>query len=94
MTDSVEALKTFSKNPSRFDLVFTDQTMPEIPGLNLARQLLKIRPDIPIILFTGHSDAVSPEIAKEAGVRGFLMKPLAKREMAQAIRRVLDADKE
>ena len=94
MTDSIKALKTFLKNPSRFDLVFTDQTMPEIPGLDLAQKLLTIRPDIPIILCTGHSDAVSPETAKEAGIRGFLMKPLAKREMAQAIRRVLDADKE
>ena len=91
MTDSVKALKSFSKNPSRFDLVFTDQTMPEIPGLDLAEEFLKIRPDIPIILCTGHSDTVSPEIAKEAGISGFLMKPLAKREVALAIRRVLDA---
>ncbi|HEY3276431.1 MAG TPA: PAS domain S-box protein [Syntrophorhabdaceae bacterium] len=90
MTDSIKALKIFSKNPSRFDLVITDQTMPDMQGLNLAEELLRIRPNIPIILCTGHSDAVSPEIAKKAGISGFLMKPIAKREMAEAIRRVLD----
>ncbi|HEY3277446.1 MAG TPA: PAS domain S-box protein [Syntrophorhabdaceae bacterium] len=90
MTDGVKALKIFSKDPSRFDLVFTDQTMPEIPGINLAVKLLRIRPDLPIILCTGHSDAVSPEIAKEAGIREYLMKPVIKREMARAVRRVLD----
>ena len=90
LTDSTEALKTFSSDPSQFDLVITDQTMPGIPGLQLSKELLKIRPDIPIILCTGHSDTVSPEMAKEAGIREFLMKPLVKQELAQVIRRVLD----
>ena len=90
-TDGTRALKTFARNPSRFDLVFTDQTMPGIQGLRLAKELLKIRPDIPIILSTGYSDAVSPEAVRKAGIKGFLMKPLARREMAQAVRRVLDA---
>ena len=57
MNDSTEAFETFSSDPSRFDLVITDQTMPGFTGLNLARELLKIRPDIPIILCTGHSDS-------------------------------------
>jgi signal transduction histidine kinase/ActR/RegA family two-component response regulator len=91
LTDSAEALKLFSSDPSQFDLIITDQTMPGIPGLQLSKELLKIRPDIPIILCTGHSDTVSPEMAKEAGIREFLMKPLAKQELAQVIRRVLDA---
>ena len=64
--------------------------MPGITGVQLARELLKLRPDIPIILCTGHSETVSPEIAKEAGIREYLMKPLAKQELAQAVRRVLD----
>jgi CheY-like chemotaxis protein len=75
----------------QFDLVFADQVMPHMTGLSLARQLLKIRADVPIILCTGHSDAVSPEIVKEAGIRGLLMKPLTKKELAEAIRHVLDA---
>ena len=59
MTDSIEALKTFSADPSQFDLVITDQTMPGLTGIQLARELLALRRDIPIILFTGHSDTVT-----------------------------------
>ena len=91
LTDSAKALELFSVDPSRFDLVITDQTMPKLTGLHLAREFLKIRPDIPIILCTGHSDSVSPEKAKEVGVKEFLMKPLVKQELAQVARRVLDA---
>ena len=88
MTDSTEALNLFSSDPSSFDLVILDQTMPKLTGLHLARKLLTIRNDIPIILCTGHSDTVSPE-AKEAGIKEFFMKPLGKQELAEAIRRVL-----
>ncbi len=90
LTDSDEALRLFSLDPSRFDLVITDQTMPHLTGLTLARELLVIREDIPIILCTGHSDAVSPKTAEAAGIREFLMKPLIRHELAEAIRRVLD----
>jgi FixJ family two-component response regulator len=64
--------------------------MPGITGLQFAKELLVIRSNIPIILCTGHSETVSPDIAREAGIREYLMKPLARQEMAQAIRRVLD----
>jgi PAS domain S-box-containing protein len=87
--DSEEALALFRKDPSRFDLVITDQTMPKLTGLHLAQELLKIRNDIPIILCTGHSDTVSPEKAKAIGVREFVMKPLAKQELADVVRKVL-----
>jgi PAS domain S-box-containing protein len=94
LTDSAEAFDIFSSDPSRFDLVITDQTMPHMTGLRLARELLKIRPNIPIILCTGHSDAVTPHTLKEAGVKEFMIKPLAKRELSQAVRRVLEAKPE
>ncbi len=94
MTDSTKALESFSADPSRFDLIFTDQTMPKMTGLQLAEELLKIKEDIPIILCTGYSDAVSQEIVKKAGIRGFLMKPFAKGDLAAAIRRVLDTKTE
>ncbi len=90
MTDSKEALELFSRNPSEFDLVFTDQTMPKITGLKLAQEILKMRPDMPILLYTGHSDVVSFEAIERIGIKGSLMKPLAKQEAARAIRRVLD----
>lgn len=85
-----EALNIFSSDPSRFDLVITDHTMPGITGIQFARELLKLRPGIPIILCTGHSETVSPEIAREVGIREYLMKPLAKHELVEAVRRVLD----
>jgi signal transduction histidine kinase/ActR/RegA family two-component response regulator len=91
LTDSTEALKLFSSDPYRFDLVITDQSMPGITGIQLAKRFLKMRNDIPIILCTGHSDSLSPEIAKNAGIKEFLMKPLGKQELAEVIRRVLDA---
>ena len=65
--------------------------MPKNPTRETSpREFLKLRPDIPIILCTGHSETVSTDVAKEAGIREYLMKPLAKQELAEAIRRVLD----
>jgi PAS domain S-box-containing protein len=94
LTDSAEALKLFSSDPSRFDLVITDQTMPKLTGLDLARKLLTIRNNIPIILCTGHNDSTSPEKAKEAGIKEFLIKPLGKQQLAEVVRRVLDTKSE
>ena len=91
LTDSREALKVFSSDPSRFDLIVTDQTMSGMTGVQLTKELLSIRPDIPVILCTGHSETVSPDIAREVGIREYLMKPVAKQELAEAVRRVLDA---
>jgi CheY-like chemotaxis protein/two-component sensor histidine kinase len=93
-TSSIEALSLIRNDPSQFDLVITDQTMPDITGISLAREILVVRPDIPIILCTGHSENVSSEKVKEIGIREFLMKPLTKRELVGAIGRVLDADSE
>ena len=90
-TSSIEALELFKKEPHKIDLVITDYTMPHLTGIDLATELLRVRADIPIILCTGHSDDVSPEIIKAAGIRELLMKPQSRDEIAQAIRRVLDA---
>jgi PAS domain S-box-containing protein len=89
-TSSMEALAIFRKEPDAFDLVITDYTMPNLTGTDLAIELLKVRATIPIILCTGQSDTISPGKAKEIGIRGFLMKPLAKQELAQAVRSMLD----
>ena len=93
-TDSTEALKTFSANPSVFDLVITDHAMPHMAGSELSSELLKIRPDIPIILCTGHSENMSREKAKDIGIKEFLTKPLNKQELAEVVRRVLDEKSE
>jgi two-component system, cell cycle sensor histidine kinase and response regulator CckA len=89
LTDSTAALTLFSADPTRFDVVIVDQTMPKLTGLNLARKLLTQRGGLPIILCTGHSDIASLQKAKEAGIKEFLMKPLGKQALAEAIRRVL-----
>jgi CheY-like chemotaxis protein len=94
VSGGTEALKLFSSEPSLFDLVITDQTMPKLTGISLAQRMLAIRNNIPVILCTGHSDTVSPEKAHEAGIKRFLIKPLGKQELAEAVRNVLDASKQ
>jgi len=89
-TSSVDALETFRVQPFDFDLVITDMTMPNMTGVDLAREVLKIRPDIPIILCTGFSEIISEEKAKGVGIRRFVMKPIFKMELAWVIREVLD----
>jgi CheY-like chemotaxis protein len=89
-TSSFEALELFKSRPDRFDLVITDMTMPKMTGDKLARELMEIRPDIPIILCTGHSKLISEKKAKEMGIRAFVGKPITKRAMAETVREVLD----
>ncbi|HVN95719.1 MAG TPA: PAS domain S-box protein [Syntrophorhabdaceae bacterium] len=90
VTNSSEALKLFHDHPSDFDLVITDQTMPELTGMRLASEMLLIRSDLPIILCTGHSDGVNPVSVRAAGIKQFLMKPLSKQDLAVAVKKALD----
>ena len=90
MTSSLEALATFRNHPEYFDAVVTDQTMPDMTGMDLARQMLQIRPDLPIILCTGYSTLTSKEQAQAEGIKGFLLKPITKAEIATLLRKVLD----
>lgn len=87
---SLDALEAFKFNPELFDLVISDMSMPAMTGDRLARELIAIRPDIPIIICTGFSERLDKEKAENIGVKGFLMKPIAKAEMAKTVRRVLD----
>ncbi len=90
-SNSLEALKEFQAHPKKFDLVITDLTMPHLTGVELAREMLKMRPDIPIILASGFSDSITPERARDLGIQEYLMKPMALRQLGEAIRRVLDS---
>lgn len=90
MQSSLEALDVFQKDPPAFDLVITDQTMPGITGDNLAKKLMAVRADIPVILCSGYTELVSEDRVRELGIKAFLMKPLKRREMAQVIRNILD----
>ena len=92
-TNSLDALTTFQNQPDSFDAVITDHTMPGLTGSELALRILQIRPDIPIILCTGYSNLISEEKAELLGIKGFAMKPLAKKELASLLRTLLDQAK-
>lgn len=89
--DSMEALKTFSDQRDRFDLVITDMTMPEMTGETLAQKILSIRPDIPIILCSGYGSRSACNRAKDIGIREYVNKPIDLMGIAKIIRKVLDA---
>ena len=89
-TSSIEALELFRTKPNEFDLVITDMTMPNMTGDRLAIELMKIRPDIPVILCTGYSKRISEESASEMGIKAFAYKPVVKADLAKTVRKVLD----
>ncbi len=91
-TNSVEALDLFRQTPDEFDLVITDMTMPDMTGDVLARELISIRPDIPIIVCTGYSARINPDIIKEIGIKAMAMKPVVMKDIAQMIHRVLSRE--
>ena len=89
-TSSVEALAAFRSAPQRFDLVITDQTMPNMTGEALVRALRHLRPHLPIILCTGFSHTMTAEKAQALRLDAFLMKPLVISDLALVVRQVLD----
>jgi two-component system, cell cycle sensor histidine kinase and response regulator CckA len=91
-TSSVEALRLFQEDPGSFDLVITDMTMPHLTGAELARTLLKIRPDLPIILCTGYSDSINMADARKLSLREFILKPISLNDLGMAVRRVLKSE--
>ena len=92
-TSSLEALELFRTTPGYFDLVITDMTMPHLTGDRLSAELLRIRPDLPIILCTGFSHKITERKAKAMGIKAFIMKPIIMIDLANSVRQVLDAVK-
>ena len=88
---SVAALQAFRADPRRFDLVLTDETMPDLSGTDLAREIRRLRPDIPIVLMSGYSGARLTERARAVGVNEVLRKPLVSRDIAEPLARALGA---
>jgi signal transduction histidine kinase/ActR/RegA family two-component response regulator len=88
-TSAPEALKVFRTDPGRYDLIVTDLTMPNLTGADLAGELLKIRPELPIIMATGFSGSMNSAKAQALGVRELLMKPLTCQALAESAHRVL-----
>jgi CheY-like chemotaxis protein len=88
---SLAALEAFRAEPKRFDLVLTDETMPDLTGTELAREMRQLRRDIPIILMSGYSGALLAERAQAAEVIDMLRKPLVRRDIAVPVSRALQA---
>ncbi len=90
MTNSLEALDTFCANPQRFDMVITDQTMPDLTGTELSQKLIKARPGLPIILCTGFSETIDNKKAQELGIRELINKPIGAHNIGETVRKILD----
>jgi CheY-like chemotaxis protein len=89
-TSSIDALELFKSNPTKFDLVITDMTMPNLLGIDLAKKILKIRKDMPILICTGFSERVDPQTAEAFGIQGYINKPLLMDELIATVRELLD----
>jgi PAS domain S-box-containing protein len=89
-TSSIEALELFKAKGESFDLVITDLTMPNLAGDELARELIRIKPELPVVLCTGYSTRINPKQAAAMGIRSFVSKPILKKDLAETIRKVLD----
>ena len=92
-TNSIDALETFQEKPDEFDLVITDQVMPNMTGTQLAEKLIAIRGDIPVILCSGFPEKICPEELRNTGIKEFIAKPIGKQEIAAIVRKVLDEAK-
>jgi len=92
-TSSVDALETFQEQPDQFDLVITDQVMPNMTGTELTKNLLSIRPDIPVILCSGYPESICPEELRSIGIKEFIMKPISRQMIAAIVQRVLEENK-
>ena len=88
--DPVAALELFKSDPSRFDLVITDKSMAVLSGFDLAREILAMRPDMPIIMYSGFGRTEEKEMAKAAGIREVANKPYTRQELAATVRKALD----
>lgn len=90
-TNSLDAFKEFLEHPHDYDLVVTDMTMPHMTGSELARKMLAVRPDIPIVLCSGFSEMINESVAKKMGIKVYAKKPMSTKEMARVVRKALDS---
>ena len=93
-TSSIEALELFKSQPGDYDLVVTDMTMPNMTGDVLARKLMAIRPDIPVVICTGYSEKITQELLEHLNIKALVLKPIIRNELMLTIRQVLDDAKD
>lgn len=92
-TSSIEALELFKSAPDRFDLVISDMAMPGMVGTDLAKKMMEVRPDIPIIICSGYSERLDNETAKAMGIKDYISKPILSGELSSKVRKILDETK-
>lgn len=86
---SIQALYEFQQKPDQFDIVITDYTMPNMSGIELTKEILSIRPDIPIILCTGYDESIKKETAVDSGIRELINKPVVTSELSRILSNLL-----
>ncbi|MCP3898812.1 MAG: response regulator, partial [Desulfobacteraceae bacterium] len=89
-TSSKGALKLFKDNSKEFDLIISDMTMPDMNGLEFSKEIKNIRPEIPIIICTGHSSLIDEYNAKEMGIAALVIKPISMTELSKIIRDIFN----
>ena len=89
LTDSIDAIENVKSNPTHYDLVFTDMTMPNLDGFELAKQIKAVNPDVPIVLATGFSHGVTKEKCRAAGISDMVMKPMTASELSLTIEKAM-----
>jgi len=92
LMEGLEALEAFKTEPDGFDLVMTDMAMPKMSGAALAREILSIRPYVPIILCTGYSNQIGENKSRDIGIARLLMKPLSLPEVSRILHELLGND--
>jgi YesN/AraC family two-component response regulator len=92
LTNPQDALELFAREKESIDLVITDHTMPKMTGVQLAEKILQLKEDVPIILMTGYSSSTNEQKAAARGIKGFLLKPVSREELAQTVRSLLDGE--
>jgi DNA-binding NtrC family response regulator len=93
-TSGLAALETFRADPSRYDLIITDEALPGLKGTALAREMIRIRPGIPIIHYSGRPEILSPEMISWPGFKARIIKPVRFSVLAETVRKVLEQNKE
>jgi signal transduction histidine kinase/CheY-like chemotaxis protein len=92
LTDSVKALELFASDPEAFDLIITDLGMPKMNGLELSKQILGKKANVPILLCTGFSEGITQDVLQNIGIKEMVMKPLIATELADIVKDAMNPD--
>lgn len=92
-SDGEKAIKILKEGSEEFDLIITDMAMPKMNGIKLAREAFKIRPDIPVIICTGYSNAITKDVCRDIGIKALVHKPLSITTIASEIRKIFNHGK-